>query len=90
MTAPHIRMLASIVMAALAVAVSASDAFAIRNRYTGQQNDGFGYYFFGGYGRPYAFGDIDEPAYRPYGYGHPVRPYRHRRPDYDGDDDAGY
>ncbi len=82
MPSPRTRRLATIAVTTLAILGSASQASAIRNRYTGQQNEGFGAYFFDGYGRPYGY---YEPAYRPYGDDRPVRPYRHRRPVYDYD-----
>lgn len=83
MPSHRLRRLAATTVTALAVIGSASDAFAIRNRYTGQQNEGFGAYFFGAGGWPYAEDVPYEPAYRPSGYDRPVRPYRHRRPVYD-------
>lgn len=88
MPSSRIRRLTTIAVTAVAVLASASDAFAIRNRYTGQQNDGFGAYFFGGYGygRPYAYDEPYGPAYRPYRFHGPFRPYRYRGPVYGYDE----
>ena len=84
------RTLASASVAALVILGSASSAFAIRNRYTNQQAQGFGAYLFGDYGR-YGYAEdgydvVEGPAYGPYGYDRPYRPHGRRRPIYGYDE----
>lgn len=76
MPSSRLKKLATAAAAALVIVGSVSEAFAIRNRYTNQQNEGFAALLFGDYGE---FEDAPyEPAYRPYRYGRPIRS-DHRR-----------
>ena len=78
MSSSRPRKLATAAAAALVVVGSASNAFAIRNRYTNQQNEGFTAYLFGGDGR---FDDAPyDPAYRADRDGRPIRPHYRRHP----------
>lgn len=82
MLSPRIRTLAAVAVGALVVLGSVSDAFAIRNRYTNQQAQGFAALFFDEFGQPYGYagnGYDGAPAYGPEGYDRPFRPYRGRR-----------
>lgn len=88
MLSSRTKTLAAVAVAALAVLGSVSDAFAIRNRYTNQQAQGFAALFFDEFGQPYGYardGYDDGPGYGPDGYDRPFRPYRGRRhvQDYD-------
>lgn len=88
MSSSRMKTLTAVTLATLAIAGSASDAFAIRNRYTNEQAQGFGAYFFGDYGRPYGYGDdgygYDEGPV--YGDDRPIRRHRWRRPVYGYDE----
>lgn len=83
-------LLTAAAVATLVTIGSASDAFAIRNRYTNQQAQGFGAYFFGDYAQPYGYGESDDGdgggSYYRRGYDRPIRPYRGRRPIYGYDE----
>ena len=53
---------AAVAFLAIAMTGAATDAFAIRNRYTNEQNEGFAALFLEAFGRP-GFAD-DQPIYR--------------------------
>lgn len=81
MLSSRLKTLAAVAVASVVVIGSVSDAFAIRNRYTNQQAQGFAALFFDEYGQPYGYaGEVydDGPAYAREGYDRPFRPYRGR------------
>lgn len=90
MMSPLRTMLAATV-ATIVVISSVSDAFAIRNRYTNRQAQGFAAYFFNDYREPYRYADGGDDGYFPadhrYGSRHAFRRHQVARPFY-GDDEG--